>query len=227
MDLTALIAAVRRQTNLTTADVSDADVTAVINEGINEVSSVQRWEFLYSEDTVDTVADTVEANLPTDFRLMDFVERAGKNHGPLIMISFEEYKRRFGDDASSSDDARYFYTRVVDGVQKIGLYPTPNATASDVYNIYYFKSPTVLTTGGTSPEWDTQFHSILVDYATYRLWEREEYFDQIQASFQRYARRLTDMIRFYRMRHRQTRFIIGGGAYYGGHNNPRRHLGFE
>ena len=227
MDLTALTSAVRRQTNLTTADVADADITAILNEGIQEVSAIQRWDFLHTRGTINVTANTPEVNLPADFRLMDFVQQVGKRNGPLIMLSFDEYSYRFGDNASTGSQARYFYLRTEDGTQKIGFYPTPSTTASNEYELFYFKAPTLLSSGSDTPEWDDQYHRLLVDYASYRLWEREEYFDESERAFRRYQRQLSDMIRYYRMRYKQVRLIVGDGAYYKSHADRRIHYGFE
>ncbi len=226
MDRTALTNAVRRQTNLTTSDVSDADVFAVLNEGINDVSSLTRWPFLYKSATISVTASTVEASLPADFRMMGTVMVDGKRNSPLIQISHDEYLYRFGDNATSQADGRYFYLRFDDGTESIGFYPTPAATESDHYDIYYYRSPTELSGSSDEPEWDSQFHPILVDYAAYRLWEREEYFEEAQSAFQRYVRRFADMVRYYNMRNHTNRLIVGDGAYFGGAWNPRKHLPF-
>ena len=227
MDRAALTAAVRRQTNLTTADVSDADVFAILNEGIQEISGLERWDFLYKRSTLTTVAATAEITLPADFQFMDFVQEIGKSNGPLLQISFQEYSYRFGDDATSSATARYYYLRHDDGTQKIGIYPTPSASTTDKFEIFYFKQPTELAATDDSPEWDATHHNILVDYAAYRLWEREEYFDEAERAFRRYTRRLGDMVRFYNKRDKVHRFVVGDGAYYKNHRNFRVHLGFE
>lgn len=227
MDLTALIAAVRRQTNLTTADVSDADVTAILNEGIQNIASLRRWEFLYTDSTISVTANTVEYTLPADFNFMGLVMQDALSNGPLLMLSHDEYVYRFGDNPSSGSQARYFYLRIAGGTQKIGFYPTPSATAASEYLIYYYKNPTELSASSDVPEWDASLHDVLVDYASYRLWEREEYFDESQRAFQRYGRRLGDMMRFYKMRGKVNRFIVGGGAYFGGYRDPRVHYGWE
>lgn len=227
MNLTALLAAVRRQTNLTTADVSDADVTAILNEGIQEIASLKRWDWLYTDSTISVTAGTVEYTLPADFNFMGFVMQDSLSNGPLLMLSHEEYVYRFGDNPSSGSQARYFYLRMDDGVSKIGFYPTPSATSTDEYKIFYYKNPTELAAGGDEPAWDASLHNILVDYAAYRLWEREEYFDETQRAFSKYARRLNDMMRFYKMRGKVNRFIVGGGAYFGGYRDPRVHYGWE
>lgn len=226
MDRTALTDAVRRQTNLTTADVADADVFDVLNEGINEISGLSRWPFLQKKSTLSVTASTVEVSLPADFRQIVLVQQDAKRNGPLIQISHEEYSYRYGDNAATASDARYFYIRFDDGTQKIGFYPTPSATVANAYEIFYYRSPTELAAGTDTPEWDSQFHNILVDYASFRLWEREEYFDEAERAYRRYARRLADMTRFYNMRHKQVKLIFGDGTYYGGAFNFRRHYPF-
>lgn len=227
MDGDAIIAAARRQTNLTTSDVSDADVLLIINEGIREVSTQTRWEFLHTAATLATTSGTAEISLPADFMFMNLVSKNGEKDRPLNSISFSEYKYWYGDDASTASEASAYYIRYEDGTGKIGLYPTPNATASDVYDIFYYKNPTELANGSATPEWDSRFHSLLVDYVAYRLWEREEYFDESQRAFERYGRRLREMMTFYSTRHKVNRFIYGDGSAQGHDSWIRRRLGWQ
>lgn len=212
MDLDAIRAAARRQTNLTTADISDADLLTILNEGLREVATQHRWEWLFKSSTLTTVANTAEIALPADFMFMGMVQEDGTGNEPLQNISFSEYKYWYGDNASTSSTGTLFYIRYDDGTGKIGIYPTPSANATDNYDIFYYRTPTELSAGTDVPEFDARFHSLLVDYAAYRLWEREEYFDEAERSFQKYARRLREMMQFYNTRYKERRFIYGDGT---------------
>jgi hypothetical protein len=50
-----------------------------------------------------------------------------------------------------------------------------------------------------------------VDYGCYRVWEREEYFDESEKAYGRFVRGLKDMIRFYQMRTQENPLIYGDG----------------
>lgn len=213
MDLDAIRAAARRQTNLTTSDISDADLLTIINEGLREIATQHRWEWLFKSSTLNSTADTAEIALPADFMFMGMVQRNGTKDSPLQNISFEEYKYWYGDDVSSSTTPTFYYIRFDDGTGYIGIYPTPSTTTTALLDIYYYRTPTELSAGGDTPEFDARFHSALVDYAAYRLWEREEYFDESQRAFQRYARRLREMLQFYNARYKERRFIFGDGIH--------------
>lgn len=212
MDLDAIRAASRRQTNLSTADISDADLLTIVNEGLREVATIHRWEWLFKSGTLTTVADAAEIALPADFMFMGLLTIDGKNNEPLQNISFSEYKYWYGDNASTASDGTLFYIRYDDGTGKIGIFPTPSTSTTDKYDIFYYRTPTELSTGTDVPEFDARFHSMLVDYASYRLWEREEYFDEAEKAFQRYGRRLREMMVFYNTRYKERRFIFGDGT---------------
>lgn len=111
MNVTAIYAAIRRQTNLTTSDISDADLLTILNEGLREISTHTRWEWLAESGTLTTVASTAEIALPADFMFMRLVQRAGTGDEPLQQMSFDEYKYWHGDNASVSDSATHYYIR--------------------------------------------------------------------------------------------------------------------
>lgn len=207
MTITEILAAIRRQTNVSsqTGDLPDADLTEILEEGYNTVAGTHRWPWLENSASIDVTADTIEYAFPTGFAFMRAITRNGKSYR-LQEISQDKYIYMVGDNPTSSTDARFFY---ITG-SKIGFYPTPSATESGAYVVYFYKTPTI-PTGANSPEWTSQFHHILVDYGAYRVWEREEYFDESEKAYGRFVRGLKDMIRFYQMRSQESPMVYGDG----------------
>ena len=207
MTVTEILAAIRRQTLVTstTGDLSDADLTEIFEEGYNIVSATHRWPWLEASANLDVTAATVAVTLPTGFAFMRAIVRNGKSYS-LQEIPQDKYLHLVGDNPTTSTDARFFYITNT----TVGFYPTPSATEVGAYICFYYKNPTI-PTGASSPEWASQFHHILVDYGSYRVWEREEYFDESQNAYGRFVRGLKDMIRFYNMRSMEGQLIYGDG----------------
>jgi hypothetical protein len=214
VDVAAITSAIRRQTRLANlgGDATDAHILTIINEGGGYVSGLHRWPFLLNGPTnITVVAGTVEYALNTAAWAVNTVVRAGKSR-MLKEVSYDNYLRAVGDDPTSSSEATHYYLKAdttTPTTLNLGLYPTPSANESNAYKYTWFKTWTDLTTG--SPIWHAQFHSILVDYGAYRLWEREEYFDEARDAYGRFTRTLKDMIRFYNMQSRDTELIYGDG----------------
>lgn len=207
MTVTEILAAIRRQTAVSTStgDLPDADLTEIFEEGYNTVVATHRWPFLEDGASLDVVADTATANLPSDFMFMRGVVRSGKSYS-LQEISRDRYLYLYGDNPSTSANATHFYLTPT----TIGFYPTPSANETAAYKIYFYKTLTV-PTGSSSPAWTSTFHHILVDYGAYRVWEREEYFEESEKAYMRFTRGIKDMIRFYNMRSQESQFIYGDG----------------
>lgn len=207
MTVTEILAAIRRQTAVSTStgDLPDADLTEIFEEGYNIVAATHRWAWLESSANIDVTAATITANLPATFNFMRAVVRNGKSYS-LQEISYDKYLHTVGDNPPSSANATHFFITNT----TVGFYPTPSATETGAYIMYFYKLPTV-PTGASSPEWISQFHHILVDYGSYRVWEREEYFDESEKAYSRFTRGLKDMIRYYNMRSQESQFIYGDG----------------
>lgn len=214
MNVAALTAAIRRQTAVdsTVGQVTDATILIIINEGLNTVSSLHRWPWLLKGPTnLNVTANTVQYDLAATAWAVHSVVRSGKSRR-LNEISFENYLDIVGNNPSTSTEATAYYIRpdtATPTTLEIGLYPTPSANATAAYQYYHYQTATELTTG--SPEWHAQFHHILVDYGAYRLWEREEYFDESAKAYLRFTRTLKDMIRFYNMQSMEATLIYGDG----------------
>ena len=78
---------------------------------------------------------------------------------------------------------------------------------------YYYKNPTTLSADDDTPEWDAAFHWILVEYAKWKLYEREEYYDVSERAFINYARYMNDMAAFYNTQVNRALFIYGDGLH--------------
>lgn len=222
MTLTELLAAVRRQTVESTDSVSDSDVTNMLNEGYRYVAVAERWPWLLTSASFDVVADTREYDMSSDLSISDFmwihsVHKNGTDDGALDEISYSQYVNLYGGDPMVGSSAYSFY---ILGDDTLGLVPVPSESATDAYTLTYYKTPTVLSGGSATPEWTSTLHHILIDYGVSQIWEREEYFTERDISFQKFLLGLNELKRFYKMRSKDNKIIVGDGA--GGNRNMRR-----
>ena len=64
-----------------------------------------------------------------------------------------------------------------------------------------------------SPEWHVSLHDLLVDYGLYRVWEREEYFDEAAKAYGKFIEGIGLMKRFYNMRTIDSPVVFGDGTW--------------
>lgn len=226
-----IIARVREQSLVSTAQFSDADLLLVLNEGERFISSLEKWPYLFESTEEDYTADTREYDLSADLSVTDlaFIDQiVDKNTHKRRMspISFQEYLDEYGDDPRSGDPRFYYLV----GVDTLGLVPVPPTTTagSSGFSLYYYKRPTVMASTSSSPEWETSLHDLLVDYGLYRIWEREEYFDEAAKAYGRFVEGVTLMKRFYNMRTVESPIIFGDGTWSNRYRQSvRDHLPFN
>jgi hypothetical protein len=211
-----IISRVREQSLISTTQFADADVLLLLNEGERFVSTLEKWPYLFTSSDEDYTAATREYDLSTDFSISDmaFIDQIVDKYSHkrrLIPISFQEYIDMYGDDPSSGNPRYYYLT----GVDTLGLVPVPSATttSSSGLSIYYYKTPTVMATTSASPEWTAQLHDLLVDYGLYRVWEREEYFDEATKAYGRFIEGVALMKRYYNMRTTDSPVVFGDGTW--------------
>ncbi len=209
MDRDAILSAVRLQTLIEITNVSDADVVLIMNQGIDEISISHYWPFLEASTTQTLTSSTQTYSLPSDFEYMVAVVDDDFDN-TIPYIDPETYFIRFGNDTGNSATVFNFYTIWED---KIYLTPTPSANDTDRLKLYYYKSGTQLSTGGTSPDWHEAFHPMLVEYCKWKLWEREEYYAQSERAFVVYQRYLASMVDWYVRRAKRMPAVAGDGIF--------------
>lgn len=203
-----ILAMVRTLTLIESTNVSDADIVILINQGIHEVSVVTDWAFLEASATISLVADDRDYALPADYdRFLALVD--DDNDGTLEFVAPSTWLNFVGNDTGNSNTSPDYFT-IFEG--ELLLSPVPSTADTNRLTLYYYKKPTELTLTTTEPEWHQAFHMVLVEYCKWKLWEREEYFDQSERSFIAYARYLEGMRSWYATKGRQTPMIWGEGS---------------
>lgn len=199
--------AIRRQTLNSTGEISDADVNAIIDEAYNFVSQAYEWPWLEASANITVTANQTEYALPNDLQLLQNVVRSNKKI-VLQQVPFETVLRIYGDDLPVASDASAYYVRG----SNVGLVPTPSANETNAYVVYYLKTPTLMTLDTDQPEWAATWHHVLVDYGVYRIFYREEYFQEAEAAYQHFIAGLQDMIAFYNKQAQPSHVIVGDGV---------------
>ena len=218
MDRDEILNQVRIQTQISSSDVADADVVTIINQGYEEVAVAYDWPFLeasaafsLSDSTQTYALSTVASDFNRAIALVD-----DDNDDTVEYVSPQRYFFLVGNDTGNESSTPDYWTIWED---KIYLSPIPSAADTNRLKLYYYKDPTTLSTGGSTPEWDAGFHYVLVEYAKWKLWERAEMFNAADRARQNYLIYISEMIQFYDKRTRRGPWIVGDGV-----ERLRRHV---
>lgn len=216
--LSAIRDFVREQTLIEADDWSNTKIDNVINEGIREVASRFRWPFLASSAQVSVTSGTQSyalSGIASDIQRIAAIIDNDKRV-KLQEIEAQYAWQVYGGDPTTSDEATGFYI----WGDTLYLVPSPTATETDAYTLFYYKSPTELTNDTDTPEWSSQFHMLLAEYAIARVWEREEDYSKSAAAQGRFDARVEQMARHYLNRVEDEPLIYGEGRYGLRHRNP-------
>lgn len=209
MDRDALLAQVRLETVIEDTHVSDAEIVLLLNQGVDEIGVAAWWPFLESSTTITLVATQKEYALPNDFEFaLALVD--DDNDETIPYMAAQQVFNMYGNDTGNDGTSFNFWT--IWGTD-IKLYPTPSAADTNRLTLYYYSTTTQLSAGATTPDWHEAFHSILVEYAKWKLYNREEYFDQSERAFIQYNRYLRGMHDYYSRKAKRTPYIAGDGIW--------------
>ena len=193
MDRDAILLQIRTVTNIPVATVSDAEVIVIINNGMSEIGVIRRWKFLEASTTITLVAATQAYSLPNDFEFAhSLVDDDNDNTIPYISPS--ALFGLTGNDTGNTNTTADYWTI---WKEKIQFAPIPSTNDTARYTINFYKTITTLSSGNTTPEFQEAFHPMLVEYAKWKLWDKEEYFNQADRAFALYNNYLLDMIKYY------------------------------
>jgi len=207
MDRDAILAQVRMVTLIEDINVSDAEIVALIDSGMAEVGIADFWPFLEANSTVTTVADQQNYALPGDFEYaVSLVD--DPNDQRVEYIAPAAFFSRFGNDTGNTSADPQYWTI---WENEILISPIPSAAVTDKFTLYYYRAITALASGAAVPEFHAGFHQVLVEYCKWKLWDREEYFDQSERAFIQYARYLSDMRVWYATQVKRYPMIAGDG----------------
>lgn len=216
--LSAIRDFVREQTLIETDDWSNVKIDNVINEGIQEVASRFRWPFLAGSAQVSVTSGTQSYALSS---IASDVQRIAAIIDNDKRVKLQEIEAQYawelyGGDPTTSDEATAFYI----WADTLYLVPVPTATEADAYTMFYYKSPTLLSNDTDTPQWSSQFHMLLAEYAIARVWEREEDYSKSGVAQARFDARVEQMARHYLNRVEDEPLIYGKGRYGLRHRNP-------
>jgi len=207
MDRDALLAQIRLITLMETTNVSDAEIVLLLNSGVDEISLADYWPWLEASATLTAVDSTRTIALPADFEFaMALVDDDNDEIVPYIAPS--TLWHAVGNDTGNEGTTFKYWTI---WENKVYLTPIPEAGDTDRFTLYYYKTATQLSAGDTLPEWHEAFHQILVEYVKWKIWDREEYFDQSERAFITYSRYLSAMSDWYSRRAQRAPWIAGDG----------------
>lgn len=193
---------VRQQTLVETDDFADDKINVLINQGLQRLSTRFEWPWLAASTTLSVVAGTDEYTLPTDLTRTLSIVRQDKQQR-LVEVAPNVIQQFQGGSTPSGTPTMYFVHGRIMFLDKI---PTEDAT----YDWYYFKSPTLLTNDTDEPEFASEFHLVLGDWAISRVWRREEDFTKAQDAEQDFTKGIEEMARFYLDVSRDGPVVFGG-----------------
>jgi hypothetical protein len=205
---------------LETQNVTDAQINTLINQGLHEIEVFTDWRFLQDFDNLTVVAGTQTYSIGTlttntfnrAIALVDDDIDATVDYIPP-----SEFFSRYGNDTGNTSTRARTWT-VFQG--NIYLHPIPSENDTARYRLYYFKTITELSGDSSVPEFHSGFHWMLVEYGKWKLWEREEYFDQAEKSRQYFNKMLEDMQHWYARVTREDPWIVGDGRFLKTYRDP-------
>jgi hypothetical protein len=215
VDRDAILANVRLVTVVEDTNVTDAQIVVLIGQGLQEVSLAYEWPWLQKTASLSLADSTRTIALPADFQygstLIDVDhDRRLPYYAPA---TFWELTGDGGDRESTTPQ---FFTT---WAGNIVLHPIPVDNDTNRLSIHYYRTVTALSAGDDVPEFHTAFHWMLVEYCKWKLYEREEYYDQSERAFITYSRYLADMIDFYSSRFKLEPTAWGEGRF-GANGDP-------
>jgi hypothetical protein len=209
MDRDAIVAQVRMQTLIESTNVTDAEIVLLIDSAMDEIGVADFWPFLEASATMSTVDATRTIALPADFEFaVALVDDDNDETVPYVAPSVMWH--HYGNDTGNTGTSFNFWTI---WENKLYLTPIPNGADTDRFTLYYYKTITALATGASVPEFHEAFHQVVVEYVKWKLWDREEYFDQSERAFITYARYLSQMQAWYARRAKRSPYVAGDGMF--------------
>lgn len=163
--------------------ITDAQILKSLNRGQMQVDTMApdgRWWFALTEDTnstrVQSVANTFQYDLTSNFRSMDVVKVLDENNMKynlsfVPLIEFDSYKVSNADTGTHSNNVRFWTLLPPDSSNTVGyfgVHSTPEDTSLYFYRRYWRFLPTLTTFASQTliplPE-------TLLNYALFELWK--------------------------------------------------------
>lgn len=210
-EMRTMIRALIRLDNTTA--LPNATIDLFLNEGHDEVISYTDWPFLYATGTTAVVAGVGGYTIALDQIDVVVIEQDDRALRPLSRV---EYLRLVEEVNTAGEPTHYFFNE--GNANLLFLWPPP-ASSGDTLRWFGRARTTLAAADASLPAWAEQFHTVLVDWAMHRLWEREEDFDRSAEYRQRFETKLGRMFGFYNRQTQLRPSAYGGGLANGSGTN--------
>lgn len=209
MQLSEIRDNVRLVTLIDANTVTDAELNTIINQGLYEVSTAFSWPWLETTTDLSLTADVRYIDLPDNY---DFgIALIDDDHdSALEHIGAKSFFTLIGNDTDNEGTNPEFFT-IFDG--KIYLHPIPSSDDAGRFTLYYYGEVSALSLDTDEPPFHKSFHWVLIEYSKWKIYEREEYYDQSERAFITYSRYLQDMMAWYGNPMKRAPFIFGDGRH--------------
>lgn len=195
---------VRQHTLVEADDYADDKVNNVINQGIRDLSSQFTWPFLQTSTVIDLQTTVASYALPSDFAHLAAAIR-DDCACPVVEVVPRDAWDRWDSTADTDKPAHYYMWG-----GNIVFAPTPVGASLPDVTLYYYREPTILNNDTDSPEFATQFHMVLAEFAAAKVWEREEDLTRSNYYMERYYAGVERMARHYLNRTDKYPLVMGG-----------------
>jgi hypothetical protein len=207
MDRLTIRTAIRNITLLEATNVSNNDVNTYINQGYHELSVAFPWPWLETTADFTVGAGTRSYALPTNFDYAITMIDTGIDKA-ITHIAAKDFFEMVGQDSSSTSASARMWT-IYDNQVYFSLPPSTAITAA--YTLYYYKNITTLDADDDIPAFHDGFHWMLVDYVKWKLYDREEMFEQSERSRIIWEQYLGEMMHWYGSPVKKAPFLWGDG----------------
>ena len=160
-----------------TPEVSNANMTTWLNEGMRTFCEEYPFYWLERRVTTSTIANQNEYNFPSDFKQVVELSIDGTDENPHI-YTYRPYQQRYGVGATEET------VSIVGSVMRVT--PTPTTTGDQNMNLTYIMRPANMVAQSDSPS-DTAianmpevYHPAIIQYA-FAIYNA---YDEEQAEFQ-------------------------------------------
>ena len=198
---------VRSQTLIEDTNVTDGYIDTLIDLALSEIEVAFAWPFLETSVDITLEEGFGAVAVPSDYSygaviIDDDIDARLEYVSPSLFFTL------FGNDTDETGTNPICFTIWND---EFLFHPIPSADDADRLTLYYYRTIIELETDGESPEFHKAFHWGIVEYCKWKLWDREEYFDQGERARIIYASYLNDMVSYYQDRIKRSPWTAGDG----------------
>ncbi len=143
-----------------------------INQGQNYITAQTDFRQLQRTEAIQTVSGTATYALPTDFQRLVNVTVELPN-GTIVPLASDANTQIDLEEVLSGQPERFS----IDGTN-LRLWPTPSA--AQTVRLRYYRIPVALTNAGDVSLIPEQYHHLLVTYALWHCWQRENDYSAAQ-----------------------------------------------